>query len=146
MAGKPVKTGRKQDGTFSKGHTANRNGRPKGSRNKTTVMAQSLLDSQVEQLVGKAIELALSGDASMLRLCVERLVPTKRDTPVSLRLPEIQCCDDAKTGMQEIIKAVSTGVLTPEEGDRIIAILERYLRSVELDELEKRIQKIEANR
>lgn len=146
MADKPVKTGRKQDGTFDEGHTGNPRGRPKGSRNKTTVLAQTLLDGQAEEILGKAVELALSGDTSMLRLCVERLVPTKRDTPVSLQLPEIEGCSDAKEAMQETVKAVSIGDLTPEEGGRIISLLERYLGSAELAELEKRIKKIEDSR
>jgi hypothetical protein len=59
-----------QCGRFQKGRSGNPNGRPKGSRNKTTVIAQTLLEGEAEALVRKVVQLALEGDLTCLRICL----------------------------------------------------------------------------
>jgi Family of unknown function (DUF5681) len=49
-------TGKKQDTRFKPGQCGNRNGRPKGSLNATTLAAQALLDGEAEILT--TIEIA----------------------------------------------------------------------------------------
>ena len=50
-------------------------GRPKGARHKATQAIQALLDGEGAALTRKAIELALAGDATALRLCLDRILP-----------------------------------------------------------------------
>jgi hypothetical protein len=59
-----------QGGRFQKGRSGNPDGRPKGSRNKTTVIAQALLEGEAEALVRKVVQLALEGDLTCLRICL----------------------------------------------------------------------------
>ena len=59
-----------QGSRFQKGRSGNPNGRPKGSRNKTTVIAQTLLEGEAEALVRKVVQLALEGDLTCLRICL----------------------------------------------------------------------------
>ena len=61
-------------GHFSKGTSGNPAGRPPGSRDRATLLMESLLEGEAEQLTRKAIELALAGDIATLRLCLERLI------------------------------------------------------------------------
>lgn len=63
---------------FRKGVSGNPKGRPKGARNKTTTMAEALLEGQAEALVQKLVSMALEGNITALRLCLERLIPPKR--------------------------------------------------------------------
>ena len=49
--------------------------RPKGARNRATLAAETLLDGEAEALTRKAVELALAGDTTALRLCLERVLP-----------------------------------------------------------------------
>ena len=62
-------------------------GRPAGSRNKATIALEALLDGEGEAMMRKAIELALGGSETALRLCLERLIPPRRERLVRLRLP-----------------------------------------------------------
>src|SRR6516165_2074446 len=64
---------------FETGHSGNPNGRPKGARNKATVMVEQLLDGELDALVRKLIEKAKAGDIAALRLCLDRLLPPRRD-------------------------------------------------------------------
>src|SRR5215203_5958726 len=68
-------------GTFRPGNP----GRPPGARNKATLAALALLEGEAEALTRRCVELALAGDTTALRLCLERLLPKGR--PVRLQLP-----------------------------------------------------------
>ena len=62
-------------------------GRPKGARNKASLAAEALLDGEAETLARKAVEMALAGDTTAMRLCLERIMPIRRDRPVSFAMP-----------------------------------------------------------
>jgi hypothetical protein len=57
---------------FKKGRSGNPAGKPKGARHRATVAAEALLDGEAEGLTRKAIEMALAGDGTALRLCLDR--------------------------------------------------------------------------
>jgi Family of unknown function (DUF5681) len=69
---------------FVKGRSGNPRGRPVGSRNRKTLAAAVLLAGEAEALTRKAVELALAGDPTALRLCIERILPPCRERAVSL--------------------------------------------------------------
>src|SRR4029453_8739383 len=83
-------TGQKQSGRFVKGQSGNPNGRPKGPRNTPTVAVETLLDGQTQALTQKAIDLALAGDITALRLCLDRILPVRKDRPVMIRGDELR--------------------------------------------------------
>ena len=64
-------------------------GRPKGARHRVTRAAEELLDGEAEALTRKAIELALNGDPMALRLCLERILPPRKERPVDIVLPSL---------------------------------------------------------
>jgi len=60
---------------FEKGRSGNPLRRRVGCRNKTTIAAAALLAGEAEGLTRKAVELALVGDPTALRLCIQRVLP-----------------------------------------------------------------------
>lgn len=54
-------------------------GRPPGSRNKTTVALEQLLEGQGEAIVAKVAEKALEGDRMAMRLVFERVMGARRE-------------------------------------------------------------------
>lgn len=62
--------GRNSDGRFAKGNTGG--GRLGTATDKT---AKKLLTANSEAITLKVIELALDGDTSMLKLCIDKLLP-----------------------------------------------------------------------
>ena len=115
----PDNTGKEQAGHFAKGQSGNPAGRPKGSRNATTLALESLLDGQADALTQKAIELALAGDMAALRLCLDRILPARRDRPVSFALPPIESAQDAAATVSAVLAAVAAGEITPAEAGEI---------------------------
>lgn len=80
-------TAKQQRGTpFQKGQSGNPNGRPVGSRNATTLAMEALLDGQAKTLTQKAIDMALAGDMQAIKLCIDRMLPPRRDVPVCFEL------------------------------------------------------------
>ena len=104
-----MKNGRNTDGTFSKGNT----GRPKGARNLKTVAIESLLEGQAGALTQKAISKELEGDGLALKLCMERIAPPPKNTPISCALPSMQSANNASQAAEGVLKAVGEGELTP---------------------------------
>src|SRR5579864_1929965 len=86
---------------FSKGVSGNPAGRPVGSRNAVTEMAQALLDGEADALVRRCVELALDGNPAAMKLCLERLVP-RRGRAVKLELPPIESAADIAPAMGAI--------------------------------------------
>ena len=85
------KTSRKQGvrgRPFATGQSGNPSGRPLGARNRASLAAEALLDGDA-QGYPKAINLALAGNTIALRLCLERILPPRRERIVGIPLPEI---------------------------------------------------------
>jgi hypothetical protein len=75
---------------FKRGESGNPAGRPKGALNKITLATQALLDGEAEALTRKAVALAKEGNPMALRLCLERLLPPRKDRPINFTLPKIK--------------------------------------------------------
>lgn len=132
-------TGRTADGRFTAGNP----GRPRGARHRSTLAVEMLLDGEAEALTRKAIDLALEGDTTAIRLCLERVAPPRKDAPVTFHAPELSGPGDAVEAMADVVKAVAAGELTPSEGTAIAGLVEAYRRSLEMQELEARISQLE---
>jgi hypothetical protein len=141
----PENTEAKQGVTqFRPGQSGNPNGRPKGSRNAATLALESLLDGEAEALTRKAVELALAGDIAALRLCLDRILPPRKDRPVSFEMPPINNAVDARAASAALLAAVASGALTPSEASEVGKLIDAYVKAIELTEVLARLDKLEA--
>ena len=74
---------------FQLGQSDNPGGWRRGSRNKATLAAATLLDGEALGLTRKAVEAALAGDMLAMTLCLERVLPRCRERPVTFSLPSL---------------------------------------------------------
>ena len=118
-------------------------GRPKGVKNKKKLAIESLLEGQAEALTQTAIFKALEGDGLALRLCMERISPAPKDKSVSFPLPDMNDAMDASKAASSVLTAVSEGELTPIEAIRVMGLIDSYRRTLELTEIEERLQALE---
>jgi len=128
---------------FQKGQSGNPGGRPRGSRDATTLALESLLDGQAEAITQKAIDLALTGDMAALRLCLDRILPPRKDRPVTFALAPIDSAQDAAGTVSAVLAAVAAGEMTPVDAGEISKLIETYVKVFETAELAERLERLE---
>ncbi|MGV8952827.1 MAG: hypothetical protein ACOH2M_17135 [Cypionkella sp.] len=132
--------GRTEGGRFTAGNP----GRPRGARHKTTVAIEKLLDADARAITKKAIDLAKGGDTTALRLCLERIAPPRRGRPVLVvDMPKVTTASDVPAAISFIIAAVAAGDLTTDEAADVTSILDRFVKAIEITDLEQRLKDIE---
>jgi hypothetical protein len=124
---------------FQRGQSGNPSGRPRGRPDKRAKL-RALLEPHAEALVNRAVGLALEGDTTALRLCLDRLVPALKpqDQPVRLTLG-----DDLAGSGRLVLEALGAAKLTPDEAGKVLTGLGALARIVETEELEMRITALE---
>jgi hypothetical protein len=128
---------------FKPGKSGNPAGKPKGTRNATTLALEALLDGQATALTQKAIDLALTGDMAALRLCLDRILPPRKDRPVTFTLPPIANAQDAAATVSAVLAAVAAGEITPADAGEISKLIEAYVKAFETAELAERLERLE---
>jgi len=142
-----AKTAKKQKRSgFKPGQSGNPKGRPQGSRNNVTLAMEALLEGEAEALTRKAIEKALGGDMTALRICFDRLYPPRKNRGILLELPVIKHIKDIVRGYEVILQAVSEGSISPDEASTLSSVLEAKRKAIETTEIEGRIAALESER
>ena len=126
---------------FAKGQSGNPAGRRPGSRNKATLAAAALLAGEAEALTRKAVEMALEGDPTAMRLCMERVLAPCRERTVEFNLPPIEGTrNEATSGpsprevawtMDAVTAALAQGEITPGEAEKIAGVVDTFVRAIE---------------
>jgi hypothetical protein len=118
-------------------------GRPRGSRNKTTQLAQELLDSHAESLVRKCLVMALQGDPKTMQICMDRILPARRELPVRIgKLPTRTAAELAKAS-ELVMRKVAAGKLTVAQGQAFAELIDRRRQVIETHDFEQRLQQAE---
>jgi hypothetical protein len=135
---KPKRRGR----PFEKG----KSGRPRGSRNKTPVALEQLLEGQAEAVVAKVVEKAIEGDRMAMRLVFERLMGSRHERPLSdLDLPPMQSAGDGAAVAAAILAAAGSGQITPGEGLAMMQMVDSAVRAFSASEFDRRLAILEAD-
>ena len=117
-------------------------GRPLGSRNKRTVFAE-MMESHGEAVIKQCQVLAMKGDPTALRLCIERLVAPCKSSTKPFRLPSVKTTADVGKALQAVLKLVARGRLSAQEGEALAAILDNQRTALETEEFAMRLRALE---
>src|SRR3954463_4462187 len=115
-------------------------GRPVGARNRATLAAMALLEGEAEALTRRCVELALAGDTTALRLCLERLLPKSR--AVRLQLP-MRTLADLDAATETVSEALAEGALVLDEVAAFTTLIDARRRVLETTEFEHRLAVLE---
>src|SRR5262245_20391108 len=91
--------------SWVKGQCGNPNGRPKGTRNRATMLVQGMFGEHAKEVCDAVVKKALKGDMIAARIVVERIMPPLKDVPVEFHLPE-------KLDKAADVSEALTGVIT----------------------------------
>jgi len=121
-------------------------GRPKGSQNKATVALQEMLEDSGTSIMAKLKLMALKGDRTAMRLCLERLLPVRKGRPVQFKLSPIKTVADATRAMNAVLQDVSNGLLTPEEGHMLSGMIQAQGQFILAADIVPRLERLEDER
>jgi hypothetical protein len=119
---------------FQPGQSGNPAGRPRGARNRTTVLVESLIESDAEAFARQFVAQAKAGNARALALLMGVILPKRKGAPVEIDLPALKQASDAPVAIAAILAAVCAGELTPEEGTSLTRMVQAFLRVEQMAE------------
>jgi hypothetical protein len=122
---------------FPKGNS----GRKPGSQNRATRIAAALLDSEAEELVRTAINLAKSGDVAMLKFLVGRLLP--KEAAVRIDFPPADGDLDPVDAIGTILDAAGNGLILPAQAASLASTVTAYTHIIDLTEVRRRLEVLE---
>lgn len=140
----PENTGRIQaKGQFLKGKSGNPNGKPKGARHKSSLLAEKLFSDEIQDICKGVIGEAKAGNMQAAKIVLDRLLPPRKDRFIEIDLPKIENCSDVLMAVGRIADAVGTGQISPSEGEALARIVDIQTRALELNEHEQRLTALE---
>ena len=125
---------------FKPGQSGNPKGRPK-NKTPATLLRKSIVDDMPD-IILKLIEQAKNGDTAAAKILLDRCVPTLKHQAIAVNLPVNGTL--AEQG-GEIIRATLSGQISPDIGAQLISALTSQSKIIEIDDLTKRIEILEAN-
>lgn len=132
---------RTESGQFAKGKSGNPAGRPKGALGKATRWREAL-EPHGDELFKVAVEHALGGDMTALKLCLERISPPVKPTsdPVEFSLRG----DTLSEKAESVLQAIADGVIDVDSGRKLIGAISDLGKIIEVDSILARIEALEA--
>ena len=127
---------------FKKGQSGNPKGRPCGTTRTGKLVA--MLEPHAPALIEKAKELALNGDTTALRLCLERLSPALKSKDEAVQIENLDASQPLAKQGEAVINALANGELSTTQAASAMQSISAQARINEVDELEKRISQLEA--
>ena len=126
---------------WKKGESGNPDGRPRNTGK--VAKLRELLEPDAPELVEKAKSLALEGDGTMMRLCLERLVPPVKTRDEPVEIPGLKEATTLKEKGDAIIAALADGHIGPSEAAALMGMVGAQARVIEVDDIERRLAALE---
>jgi hypothetical protein len=116
---------------FVPGQSGNDKGRPRGSRNKSTLVREKI-EQGIADVLDVVQKQALAGDRASQRLLLERVLPRAKNPTVSFDLPEkIDTPEALAEASAEIVQQIADGNILPEQGRIIMSVLKDHSVNLE---------------
>jgi Family of unknown function (DUF5681) len=123
---------------FEKGKSGNPKGRPKNTN--TAIFRNQLIDA-TPGIIDRLIAMAMEGDTMAIKAVLDRVCPSLKPQSMAISLP-------VKSTLAEqgaaIIKATMAGQIPPDIGSQLITALASQSKIVEIDDVLKRLDALEA--
>jgi hypothetical protein len=128
---------------FQPGQSGNPAGRPAGSRNQATLVAESIIGEHLAEVVATGCRKAKEGSVSAINTIISRAVPPARRRTVMVDLPEVVTIADLPAAHARVTRLFAAGEITDEEAARFATVLEAHRRALEVADLDQRVAAVE---
>ncbi|WP_146908832.1 DUF5681 domain-containing protein [Arenimonas daejeonensis] len=127
---------------FVPGRSGNPSGRPKGIKNRLSVLRESLVTpGEAREVVAKLVESARGGDTQAAGILLDRIWPKLRPTSpaIALALPEGDLAEQAEA----VVRELAAGNLPAADASHILGSLSAVAKIKEVTEFERRLEALE---
>jgi hypothetical protein len=128
---------------FKPGQSGNPAGRPKGSRNKMTLLAEAMVEAEGPELVRSFIDGTKAGKPVPQRITGGVIFPPHRYRPVEIELPATDTPAGVAAAQSALVRHVAEGEICPEQGANVSRMLDATLRALEAADLDGRVRRLE---
>jgi len=128
---------------FKPGVSGNASGRPRGSRNRATVMAEAVSEADAIAITRAVVSKAMAGDAVAARLVLDRLWPAPKGRQVSFPIPPTNDAAGVLAAHAALLQSIGTGSLTIDEAVVVSQALSLHLKMIESTEVQQRLRIVE---
>ena len=136
-------TTRKTSTSWKPGQSGNAAGRRPGQG--PTAKLRAAIGQQLPEIITKLTQQALEGDTAASRLLLERTLPAWKPSEPTLPLA-LPVGGTAAEQSSAVVKALAEGELAPGQAAMLLTALGNLQRTVELDEMLRRIEALESSR
>lgn len=126
---------------FQKGQSGNPAGRAKGIEDRRTKF-RALLEPSAPALIQGAINAALAGDMTAMRLCLERICPALKPDRDAFPL-EVDLSGSPVDQGKAALVAATEGRISIDDATQLLQGIAAQMRIVEISELEARLEALE---
>lgn len=120
-------------------------GRPKGSRNKKSLLAQEILDSRGEAVLTRAFDQAEKGDPQMIRTLMPYLMRSKETTVRLGPLPMGNAGEVAQSS-EKVLNKLTLGDISMDDAGKLLDMLEHRRKILQTENFEHRLRALENDR
>lgn len=128
-----------KDTKFKPGQSGNPAGRKPGSTPATKL--RKAIAGAMPEILAQLVEQAKAGDVAAAKVLIDRVCPPLKSQALPISLPVNGSLTEQG---EEIIRATLAGQIPPDIGSQLITALAAQSKIIEVDELTKRIEALEA--
>ena len=103
-----------------------------------------MLSVEAEPILSAILTTAKNGDLQAGVWALSRILAPAKDRAVNIDLPACDSLAGIEAAHEAVIRAVSTGAVTPGEAASLSSLVEARRRTLEVGDMERRIAEIEA--
>jgi len=129
---------------FKKGQSGNESGRPRNSKNKSTLMSEALKSysdknsiNTEQSIVDVLIKQSLDGDIQATKLILDRIAPSLKPESQKIEIPLLPKNIMAKAG--RILGYATNGTINPDQAKLLLSGLADLMKIKEVTEIEDRL-------
>lgn len=119
---------------FQPGKSGNPEGRPRGSRNRSTTALRALLESEAEEAIRTLATAARNGNVSAAKALLDRILPPMRSGFIEVEVP-LTSDRPLTEAADAVIRAVAEGSLAPGDAVQVAALLKIRAELTQLNEV-----------
>lgn len=129
------------DTRFKPGRSGNAAGRPAGKTPGAQI--RKAIEKRKDEILHTVINAAIAGDMQACKMLLDRITPPLKPVAAQIALSVPDGAGLSEQGAA-VISAALSGQIPPDVGGQLITALTNQAKIVEIDELTKRIEKLEA--